>query len=379
MILLVDDEVLNRKLLQWSLSKAGYEFIHATNGHEAIKIAQQGGVDIILLDLMMPELDGFGFLEWKNSAPVEIREIPVIVNSALSDMDSIKRALNMGAYDYFSKPLSSDALEVLLPTKVKNAIESSRALRALRQRTEELNAELQAAERFQTSMLPSPDQYLPLRFQYLYRPCSLVGGDFFDVYRIDANRIALFIGDVTGHGLKAGMMSFMVKSIFRELASREPAPRTLVDSLNRALCQVFDAGHYITGVYGVFDFSRNVFEYANCAHPRPLLVSDGEAVRVIEGGGHFLGMMEDILIETGSLEFAHGARLLMYTDGVTEALDTHGAQIETNGLARIVESLPKDDPAAWCAGVWDKVVERTGKQEFVDDVLVVACWADDAK
>lgn len=374
MILLVDDEALNRKLLQWSLSKLGHEFVHAENGLEAVDRIQEGGIDLVLLDLMMPEMDGFGFLEWRKKASEEIRLIPVIINSALSDMESIKKALNLGAYDYFSKPLSSDTLEVLLPTKVKNAIESSRAVMAVRQRARELREEIAVAERFQVSMLPEKNGLQPLGIDYVYRSCSGVGGDFLDVFPIDDHRFSLFIGDITGHGLKAGMMAMIVRSMYREMILTDPAPSVLIKRLNHSLLKVFEEGHYITGIYGILDAREKTFTFANFAHPRPLLCQEGRGSQQIAGGGHFLGLLDSIEIETRMIPFQTGDRLFLYTDGVTETEDRQGKELLPEGLENIVGDLDNHAPDSWCTTVLDKIVRFHGSPEFDDDILMVTAW-----
>jgi phosphoserine phosphatase RsbU/P len=376
MILIVDDEALNRKVLQWSLAKLGHKFVQAVNGHEAIERVSQGGIDCVILDLVMPELDGFGFLEWLLGAGADLTQTPVIVNSALTDIDSIKRALNMGAYDYFLKPLSPDALEILLPTKVRNAISSATANRALREQTRQLQAELASAVRFQVSMLPKKDDFRPLALEYIYQPCSMVGGDFFDVFRIGDGRICLFIGDVTGHGLKAGMMSLMVKSLLRELVLRDPTPTVLVANLNRALLQVFEDGHYITGVYGIFDLAKNRFHYANCGHPKPLFYDHTKGLSALDGTGNFLGLLDEIQIEEREVKFGPGDKLLLFTDGISESVNTAGDELQTEGLSRMMEPLARNVSDAWCRSVFQKIVDFHGSNEFKDDVLLVACAMD---
>ncbi|MCZ7585956.1 MAG: SpoIIE family protein phosphatase [Deltaproteobacteria bacterium] len=375
MILIVDDEALNRKVIQWSLKDLGHEFVHAANGQEAIdQVKAHENVALVVLDLMMPEMDGFAFLEWHREAPVEVREVPIVVNSALSDMDSIKRALKMGAYDYFTKPLSGDALEVLLPTKVQNAIQSAAAARSLRLHAEEMHAELASAMRFQTSMLPKAVDFAPLGVEYVYRPCSLVGGDFFDLYRLGENVIGLIIGDVTGHGLKAGMMSLMVRSLFREFIARDARPAVLIEELNRALLGVFDVGHYITGVYGVFDIEAGTLRFANFGHPSPYLMKNGGAMESLEKRGHFLGILDNVLIEETEIAFGEHERLVLYTDGVTETANPDGEELTPEGFSKLVAARGGDDPATWCRGVLGDIIGFHGSEEFNDDILLVSCW-----
>ncbi|MBZ0270497.1 SpoIIE family protein phosphatase [bacterium] len=375
MILIVDDETLNRKVIQWSLKRLGVEFLHAKNGREAMDLlAERDDIHLVVLDLMMPVIDGFGVLEWLGGSERHA-DIPVVVNSALTDIDSVKRALSMGAYDYFLKPLSSDTLEVLLPTKAKNAMERSQLMREVRRRRDALQAELASAVRFQSSMLPKREDFLPLHIDYVYQPSSGVGGDFFDALRLDESRIALFIGDVTGHGLKAGMMSLMVKSVFRELIVRHPDPATLVHRMNRTLLSVFELGHYITGVYALFDLKRGTMTYANCGHPSPVRRMADGSTELLPGSGNFLGMLDDIQVDINEAPLTHGTRLLLFTDGVSEATDGEGRDLEVEGLCRAFgeTDVNAEEPSR---DLCDKVVAWQGSNEFRDDVLLVTCWLD---
>ncbi|MCB1152784.1 MAG: fused response regulator/phosphatase [Deltaproteobacteria bacterium] len=375
MILLVDDEPLNRKVLQWSLSKLGHEFIHAQDGQEAIEKVLDGGIDVILLDLMMPNLDGYGFLAWRAGADESVKRIPIIINSAVSDMDSIRRALGEGAYDYFTKPLSNDQLEILLPTKVYNAIQSHKAVKALNERNEKMRSELAAAEHFQRSMLPRVDKNAVYGHAYVYSPCDDVGGDFYDVLPAGKNRTAFFLGDVTGHGLKAGMMSLMVKSLLRELVMRDPEPTVLLPAMNQRLLEIFETGHYITGIYGLVDPATNSMVLANCAHPRPILVTPDGETQAVEGGGHFLGILDEIDVETVTLPFDKDHRLVFYTDGITEVLDASGEnELGVEGLVKIVQNLTESDVEDWPAAINDAVCEYHGGPAFNDDLLIVAAW-----
>jgi len=132
-ILIVDDARLNREVLKLSLKPGGYRIIEAEDGREAVEKILSYEIDLVLLDLMMPVMDGFEFLAWQEEQPA-YATIPVIVNSALDDFASLERALGMGSYDYFTKPLNEKDLKIVLPIKVKNAINTKRLYYDLKQK-----------------------------------------------------------------------------------------------------------------------------------------------------------------------------------------------------------------------------------------------------
>ena len=160
-VLAVDDSKSNRLLLKMTLNKFGHRVLEAENGLKAFEVlAEQRGVDLIILDLLMPQMNGFEFLKARQDKP-EVKAIPVIINSSLDDFESIAQALAMGAYDYFTKPLSPDDLKTVLPLKIRNAVTARRLMAETSRQNEIMRRELEIAARYQR--FPFAPRGLPAR------------------------------------------------------------------------------------------------------------------------------------------------------------------------------------------------------------------------
>jgi len=182
-ILVVDDSRLNRNLLTESLSQEGYRFFEASHGQEAMEILSRNPeVDLILLDLMMPVMDGFTFLQWRMGNP-EARGIPVIVNSSLDDVESLTKVLAMDCYGYFVKPLSEVDLKLVLPLKIRNAVNAKRMMADLRAKNQIMADELELAARYQQFLLPKQKELPGLKAAWLFKPCRGVGGGLLRLFR----------------------------------------------------------------------------------------------------------------------------------------------------------------------------------------------------
>ena len=230
-ILIVDDARLNREIFKLALLQDGYRFYEAADGKQAVEMVERHQIDLILLDLMMPVMDGFQFLEWRQSKPA-FMAIPVIVHSALDDFQSLKKALTMGSYDYVTKPLPDQELKVILPLKVKNAVTYRQAFLTLSARNERLEKELELAGIYQRSLLPLDPRLAGVTVSTLYRPYIGVAGDFFDIIPVEGG-VAVIIADVSGHGLLSAMVSSQLKLLFARYMNQTRSPGLTLSLLNK--------------------------------------------------------------------------------------------------------------------------------------------------
>ena len=340
-ILLVDDARVNRALLSINLGQHGYRILEAVNGRQALEVLKgHPEVDLIILDLIMPEMDGFAFLEERGSQP-ELKSIPVIVNSSLDDFGSIANALEMGAYDYFIKPISTDDLKLVLPLKIKNAITARRLLVETTRQNDLMVRELRMAARYQRFLLPKQASLPGAEVTYLFRPCSGVGGDYFDFVDLGGGRAALMVADVSGHGVASAMIASIVKALLPGYLRGIESPAAVLGKLNDDLLRLTPEDVFVTAFVAVFDQQKSELTWTSAGHPSPLLCRPGEKMKILENPSPFLGVFENgsgmLNYEDRVLKIKSGDRLALYTDGLTEAPDPEGRMFGSDRLIGILD------------------------------------------
>ncbi len=373
-ILIVDDARINRELLRLNLSKHGYQFLMATNGKEAIDLlASHPEVDLILLDLVMPKMDGFAFLHWRSDHP-EVQSIPVIVNSSLDDFDSIARALTMDSYDYFTKPLSQDDLETVLPLKISNAVTTRRLMAETRHQNEIMSSELEMASRYQKFLLPQKAQLPGARVTFLFEPSSAVGGDYFDFLKLPEGKLGFVIADVSGHGVASAMTASIVKALLPGYLRQFLSPARAFQALNQDLLHLTQEDGFVTAFAALYDPGQAQLTWCLAGHPPPLYIPSNDGVRALSAESLFLGVFDSdnplLDYQDQRVSVKPGDRLALYTDGLTEAAEPKGEQF---GLHRLEQLLNQNQSCALEAlrqKVWQGLKDFVQGQ-FTDDVAFI--------
>lgn len=320
-ILIADDVAMNRMLIR-SILKSKLEdivYFEAENGDIVIETVQEHPIDLIILDLIMPVKDGFETLKYLKSNTL-YQHIPVIVNSALSEITSIEKTLEMGAIEYFTKPFSPDDIEIILPLKVKNALRLHEQNKEIERLNIELNQELKNANDFAKYMLPSKSFLNKVDFDIHYHPSLGIGGDFVDCVEI-GDKVWFMVADITGHGIAAGMASSMIKILFRmTLEEPEMTPKKLLESINNRIFNIFgssDAANFIVFTSFVGCIENNELTYSNAAQPYPIIYKKAtDEVYAIENGGMLVGMIEDMVYDEYKIAMNAGDGIFVYTDGL---------------------------------------------------------------
>lgn len=231
-ILIVNQVKSDRELLLERLGKHGYRFITATDVRQAMKVLKKHPeVDIILLDLAMPSEEDFAFLAWQEKQP-HIRTIPLIVGVSEKDFESSAIALTLGAYDFFTKPLSPQDLDIVLPIKIKNAIISRRLMSETQRQNETMRHQLEMAARYQQFLLPKRTDLPGIDVTYMFRPCTEVGGDYFDFFCLPGKEIGFVVADVSGHGAASAMTASIVKALLPGYLENYRSPGRALTALN---------------------------------------------------------------------------------------------------------------------------------------------------
>ena len=352
-ILSVDDEldleVLLTQYFRRQIRKGEYEFAFAHNGLEALqKLLETPDFDIILSDINMPEMDGLTLLakvnELKNPA------MKCIMVSAYGDMDNIRSAMNKGAFDFATKPIDLDDLS----RTIEKAIEQVRYIRESQQEHNQLESiknDLAIAGEIQQTILPRSFPPFPELTEVVdiyasMTPAKDVGGDFYDFFQIDDERIGLVIADVSGKGVPASLFMAVSRTLLRATALRGVSSAECLTYANKLLCKESLDSMFVTVFYGIYHYKTGMMDYTNAGHNPPYLLRGGRTVECLPVASNFVvGVFDDIEFESNTLTFGIGDTLLLYTDGVTEAFNAKREQFSESNLQDILASMHESSSA----------------------------------
>ena len=362
-ILVVDDSPVNIQVLVRTLEATGHRILVATNGKSAIEIARRAHPDLILLDVMMPELDGFSVCRQIKADPAT-QDIAVIFLSALGEVGDKVAGLQLGAVDYITKPIQAE--EVL--ARVSNHLALRRLEHEVRRSRDELDQELASAAEMQRMILPpSLLTGYTLNFAALYETSRHVGGDYYDVVRISDDEMGVLIADVSGHGAPSAIVMAMVRAVFHAFPGRRSDPVEVLQYINRHFRFMWGSSMLATAFYAVVNQRSLRMRVACCGHLPPLLLRKGE-VRLLEFDSTLpllLMNLESIPCEEFVLE--PGDRLLFYTDGITECEDPDENMYEVERLMDVMRSQNGTRPQQVLGAIAADVEKFARGRELLDD------------
>ncbi len=370
-ILVVDDEpdleTLILQRMRRSIRSGQYEFVFAHNGVEALDIlGQDDTIDMVLSDINMPKMDGLTLLAQMPSVDPNLR---AVIISAYGDMKNIRTAMNRGAFDFITKPLDFDDLRVTIDRTLRHLAEWREAVSA-RDKLVSLQNELDVANKMQQSILPTDfPANIHMGTYGNMEPARNVGGDFFDIIRLDAGQIGLAIADVSDKGVPAALFMMSCRTLLKGAAIGSHDPGEALTMVNDLVQERNDAGMFVTLFYGVYDPSSGRLTYANGGHDSPLIVhADGSSVRIPSTDGIALGVMPGLEYNQNSVTLSPNDTLVLYTDGVTEAMNGQGEQFTLERLTEIFKNGPPMDPKDVSQVVFDAVKEFAGDNSQSDDI-----------
>jgi len=322
-ILIVDDLPANLRLLSQMLAEQGYGVRAVTSGARALESIAASPPDLILLDIRMPEMDGYTVCERLKARP-NTREIPVVFISALGETEDKVRAFAVGGVDYVTKPFHVE--EVL--ARVRTHLDLRRLQKQLQEANQRMEQELILAGQVQARFLPSTPPSIPgWQFAFALQPARKTSGDFYDVYTLPNGQLAILIADVVDKGVGAALTMVLSWSLLRTGALEHPtAPAQVFDVVNRRLLEDAHTGDFVTVFYAVLDPATGSLVYGNAGHHPPYLLR-GPADQQLEELGEPslpLGILLEATWEEGQVQMNPGDALVLYTDGVADAQDAEG-------------------------------------------------------
>lgn len=335
-LLVVDDNEMNRDVLSRRLQKQGYQVAMANDGKEALLRLRAEPFDLVLLDVMMPEMDGYEVLGHLKSDEA-LRHIPVVMISAIGESESVVRCIEMGADDYLPKPFNPTVLQA----RVGASLDKKKLRDRERMHAASLERELEIGREIQRGFFPAdlpvaPGWELAARF----KPARSVAGDFYDAFALPGGRIALVLADVCDKGVGAALYMALFRTLLRSVATQQPAGTPSADVVLRAARETNDyiatihsrASMFATAFIAVLEPETGVVTFVNAGHELPVVAS-GSAIRRLPTTGPALGLMPGLEFRVEETLLQSGETLFIFTDGVSEAKGADGFFGEERMLA----------------------------------------------
>ncbi|HEY7790908.1 MAG TPA: SpoIIE family protein phosphatase [Vicinamibacterales bacterium] len=377
-ILVVDDEpdleLLIRQRFRRQVRDGRFDFVFAHNGVEALaQLGDHPDVDLVLSDINMPEMDGLTLLGRIQQGAANLKAVMV---SAYGDLRNIRAAMNRGAFDFVTKPIDFEDLELTINktieelSKIRDGLEARQELVALR-------GELEVARQIQQSILPR--DFGPKGAAQAYSvsaemiPAKEVGGDFYDFFMIDDHRLGVVLGDVAGKGVPAAIYMSLSRTLIRSTALRGIQPGECLKIANQTLCTEGDSGLFVTVCYAIVDTRTGAVDYSTGGHFAPYFVhGDGRVDAPPLTGGLALGVDGDVDYATKQTQMAPDDLMVLYSDGVTEAMDAQDALFtEQRFEATLATAAGRGEADAIVATI-SALQEFAAGHPQADDITMVA-------
>jgi phosphoserine phosphatase RsbU/P len=378
-LLVVDDNEDNRYTLTLQLELEGYRNITtAEDGQEALLLLEQQEFDLLLLDVMMPKLDGYQVLQ-RLKAQGRLHDLPVVMISALNEVASVVRCIELGAEDYLPKPFDP----VLLRARVGASLEKKRLRDEVRVHLARVEEELASARQLQMGMVPTvfppPSKERPIELFATMEPAREVGGDLYDFFDGPDGSLYFLIGDVSGKGVPAALFMARTKNLVRLITRMARAddgsalaPSEIVSMVNQELCQDNAGLMFVTLFFGVVRPDCGEVSFCNAGHNPPYHLRAAMAEQLPTATGRPVGLRTGSAYETATLSMSPGDLLYLYSDGITEAADVSGELFSEQRLEQALLTTPAASANAVVGAVADAVRRFVGVAEQSDDMTAMA-------
>ncbi len=374
-ILIVDDEPLSCRLLAGVLRKHGFTNIQfAEGGCAALALIYSSRPDLVLLDLQMPDLSGHEVCQRVRSNP-ELVDMPILVQTATVGRQEMGLLFAAGASDFLSKPINPAELI----SRVVTHLEHRKLIRELRHYRERTSQELEAARKMQLELLPSlavqreTASAAGCRIGSFFKPSSEIGGDIWGMLPIDASSFAIFLADFVGHGVTAALNTFRLHALIHEHRALHADPVGLTSVLNERLVPLLAPGQFATFLHVVVEPRANRLRFASAGAPSPIVAAGGELPAILtEASGIPLGIAGGAQYRPHEYPFEPDARLLLFSDGLSEFPSSPGRRLGDEGLLDVINASPADlTPDEVIGHIRDAA--RIGADEALPDDTTIVC------
>ncbi|MGG6313958.1 PP2C family protein-serine/threonine phosphatase [Paenibacillus macerans] len=329
-ILIVDDNPTNIIIIREILKKEQYRNTVAVAsardmferlGVKSLETIEESGpsdVDLILLDMMMPEMDGIEACRQLQRSEY-LREIPIIMVTAVGDSNKLAEALDAGAVDYVTKPIN----KVEMMARIRLALRLKLEKDWHRTRDQRIQEELKLAALVQNAVLSAPIRDPEIEIDAIYKPSYELAGDLYSWYSLGEGRYALILLDMMGHGISSSLFCMFISSVLKDTVHTYVEPEKVIQELNRRFIQLHIESkliqYYFTAIYLVVDTRHQKIDYVNAGHPPGLFYQqDGSLVR-LDKVGPPVGLFDTIETEPQTLYYKGEGHIVLYTDGLADA------------------------------------------------------------
>jgi len=390
LLLVVDDNEMNRDMLSRRLARRGHTVDVAEDGLRALEMIEKTGYDVVLLDIMMPGIDGYETLERIRSTR-DSGDLPVIMATAKDASEDVVAALKIGANDYVTKPFD---FPVVL-ARVGTQLQLKRSREALARAHQRMKKDLEAAARIQAAFLPTDEVVVDgVRCAWCYVPCDELAGDTLGIVPLDATKVGIYVVDVSGHGVPSALMSVSLSRLLSTdpgssvlwtteagaAESRIASPREVMEELSRRFRHDTQTGQYFTMVYAVIDIEHQSMTYASAGHEPIIIVGENREPEFGTSTGPPVALIPASIMkstyEERTVDLGPGDRIYFYSDGIPEANDVDDEEFGGDRLTQKLVELLHDDLDEGLPVILESVRKWQGRLEFDDDVTVVGVGID---
>ena len=370
-ILVVDDEPdlepLIKQRMRPHIRSGKYSFRFAGNGTEALDIlSEDDRIDMVVTDINMPMMDGLSLLGQISENRPDIKSIVV---SAYGDMGNIRTAMNRGAFDFVTKPLDFKDFEITIERTQAHITQWKEALQS-RDKLVALQNELQVASAMQQAILPKE---FPTGIDFdvhgSMAPAKNVSGDFFDVIGLEHGHVGLAVADVSDKGIASALFMMSSRTLLKGAAIGQGNPGEALAEVNSLLYEDNRNVMFVTVVYAVYNPETGSITYANGGHCPPLIVhGDGSSSELSQTNGVVLGLVEGMDYAERRATLQPGETLVMYSDGVSEAMNPEGEEFGTERLKRLFEGAAPTSAEEANATILKAITAFAGDHAQSDDI-----------
>jgi len=390
-ILVADNNPRNSELISQMLRQTGYQVITADNGRQVLAKAQLLSPDLIILDTQFGDISGFDICRKIKGSP-ESKFTLILFLSSLETKDSKLKAFESGADDILEKGFDS----LVLMAKISSLLRISKLRSQLKEQYNELEKknkmldfQLNMSKKIQRSIMRDYDiEWGGMHLLTHYLPALDIGGDFYDLIQLNEHAIGLCIGDVSGHGIAAALLTTMLSTMVKNTADKFTYPNffpeQLLSEINNQFCDIFDESDteiYATLFFCVIDTENKRFCYSNAGQTFPFFFS-GKESQVIElaAAGTPIGMMRDSLYTSNVLEYGTGDVLVLYTDGLSDTFYKNTPEeFQSRMKDLLLDSVSLPNLSAIQKSIIDMFYDiniTTAKKFALDDVSLILCKFD---
>jgi len=359
LVLIADDDKAVRVQLRRLLEKSAHRVLEASTAEQLVQQARENEPDLIIMDINLPDKEGLHVLE-DIRAESNLARTPVMVMAADSDQDTLVKTFRWDVVDFVHKPFNSDVLAAKIGahTRLSQAYKHSRKLtkEMYMSRIERLEKEMRAtdedigeAERHFRWMQPKAPKIDEYEIEVCYRPLGRLGGDLYDFVWLDRDRLAIVVGDVSGHGVQAAVLQVMARKLL-SLALRQESGDLMrvIEFTNRELTNDLPPGSFVAALIGILDTRHHTWKHVRCGLPYPMFFRrSGSEVHVenimTPGGPLGLSQNSDRMLSAGLHECAlvPGEGMMLISDGIIELNMENGEQFDAEGVHRAMQTTPE--------------------------------------